>query len=130
MNKPNCDESVFQDPAADGEETLDPDNPPPESLVPELTAQPAIEDEENIQKLKGAGAKQPCGRVVGVIRRHWRDKQYCGSLKLEGDRAVSTGKGQTTSALFVPVDRKARFITVISSRSTSCFFLLLYKTQP
>ncbi|CAM9627658.1 unnamed protein product, partial [Sphacelaria rigidula] len=97
---------------ADGEETLDPDNPPPESLVPELTAQPAIEDEENIQKLKGAGAKQPCGRVVGVIRRHWRDKQYCGSLKLEGDRAVSTGKGQTTSALFVPVDRKARFITI------------------
>lgn len=74
--------------------------------MPELTAQPAIEDKESTQKLKGAGAKQPCGRVVGIIRRHWRDKQYCGSLKQEGDRAVSTGKGQITSAFFVPVDRK------------------------
>lgn len=74
--------------------------------MPELTAQPAIEDEERTQKLKGSGSKQPCGRVVGIVRRHWREKQYCGSLRNEGDRAVASGKGQATSALFMPVDRK------------------------
>lgn len=97
----------FQDDAASGEGGME-DNRPTENLVPELTAQPAIEDEENTRKLKGSGAKQPCGRVVGIIRRHWREKQYCGSLRVEGDRAVTSGKGQATSALFVPVDKKVQ----------------------
>lgn len=83
-----------------------PDNRPTVDLVPDLTAQPGIEDSENTKKLPGAGTRQPCGRVVGIIRRNWRDKQYCGSLRIEGDRAVNSGKGQTTSALFMPVDRK------------------------
>lgn len=95
-----------QNGTASGEKEI-PDNRPAESLVPDLTAQPAIEDMEKTQKLEGSGTRQPCGRVVGIIRRHWREKQYCGSLRVEGDRAVSSGKGQTTSALFMPVDRKA-----------------------
>lgn len=91
---------------AAGGETEIPDNRPVENLVPELTAQPAIEDMENTKKLEGTGTQQPCGRVVGIIRRNWREKQYCGSLRVEGDRAVTSGKGQATSALFMPVDRK------------------------
>lgn len=75
-------------------------------MVPEPTAQPAIEEIEKTKKLEGAGTRQPCGRVVGIIRRNWREKQYCGSLRVEGDRAVASGKGQSTSALFMPVDRK------------------------
>lgn len=98
--------SCFQKVANDGESDIQ-DNRPTTSLVPELTAQPAVEDEEKTRTLKGPGAKQPCGRVVGIIRRHWREKQYCGSLREEGDRAVSSAKGQSTSALFIPVDRKA-----------------------
>lgn len=90
---------------ASGERDI-PDNRPTENLVPELTAQPGIEDTDNTQKVEGAGTKQPCGRVVGIIRRNWREKQYCGSLRIEGDRAVTSGKGQATSALFMPVDRK------------------------
>jgi len=85
-----------------------------------LTAQPAIEDMEKTQKLEGSGTRQPCGRVVGIIRRHWRGKQYCGSLRVEGDRAVSSGKGQATSALFMPVDRKA------SHAALPCNFPLKY----
>lgn len=91
--------------------------------MPEPTAQPAIEDEEKTQKLRGAGAKQPCGRVVGIIRRHWREKSYCGSLRQEGDRAVTTGKGQTTSALFVPVDGKVS--RYYGTQSTSIYNLFV-----
>lgn len=97
----------IQDVPESGEREI-PDNRPTESLVPDLTAQPEIEGTDKIQKLEGGGTKQPCGRVVGIIRRHWRDKQYCGSLRIEGDRAVTSGKGQATSALFMPVDRKVR----------------------
>ncbi|CAM9803551.1 unnamed protein product [Scytosiphon promiscuus] len=89
-----------------------PDNRPTEDLVPELTAQPGIEDMEKTKKLAGTEAKQPCGRVVGIIRRHWREKQYCGSLRTEGDRAVASGKGQATSALFMPVDRKIPWVRI------------------
>lgn len=89
-----------------------PDNRPTENLVPEPTAQPAIEEMEKTKKLEGAGTRQPCGRVVGIIRRNWREKQYCGSLRVEGDRAVASGKGQSTSAVFMPVDRKVNHFGV------------------
>ncbi|CAM9113155.1 unnamed protein product [Choristocarpus tenellus] len=83
-----------------------------DTLVPDITAQPAIEDTEKLQNLSSTTAKQPCGRVVGIIRRHWREKQYCGSLKDEGDRVVTSGNGQSTSALFVPVDKKIPWVRI------------------
>ncbi|CAM9805277.1 unnamed protein product [Ectocarpus sp. 6 AP-2014] len=89
-----------------------PDNRPTENLVPDPTAQPAIEEIEKTKTLEGAGTRQPCGRVVGIIRRNWREKQYCGSLRVEGDRAVASGKGQSTSALFMPVDRKIPWVRI------------------
>lgn len=110
--------------AANGESDVQ-DNRPTESLVPDPTAQPGIEQEENATKLKGAGARQPCGRVVGIIRRHWREKQYCGSLRQEGDRAVTSGKGQTTSALFMPVDRKASWLHSAVLKTHPQFILIL-----
>ena len=48
----------------------------------------------------GAGARKPCGRVVGILRRAWRSRGYCGSL-LAPDRV-----GGSQSLLFLPVDRR------------------------
>ena len=60
-------------------------------------------------ELKNASSQgmRPTGKVVGIIRRNWR--QYCGSL--EPDSATSRGSGGNvvggaTWALFVPVDAK------------------------
>lgn len=51
----------------------------------------------------GASAgRRPTGSVVGIIRRNWRSRGYCGSFKPE-----ELGAGNSTSALlFVPVDRR------------------------
>ncbi|KAG5180708.1 hypothetical protein JKP88DRAFT_349459 [Tribonema minus] len=71
------------------------------NLVPDITAPQAVEDLEGTVKV--AANARPRGRVVGVIRRNWR--QYCGSLEAHGDR--ETANGRTSSALLVPVDRKS-----------------------
>lgn len=108
-----------QESATGGEDELK-DTRPDDNLVRDLTAQPAIEDQEKTKKFQGTGMKQPCGRVVGIIRRRWREKQYCGTLRQEGDRAVTSGKGQTTSALFMPVDKK---VWCLFNGSQRLFFL-------
>eukprot|EP00879_Flechtneria_rotunda_P021039 GHRR01022163.1.p1 GENE.GHRR01022163.1~~GHRR01022163.1.p1 ORF type:complete len:742 (+),score=218.81 GHRR01022163.1:116-2341(+) len=52
--------------------------------------------------------RRPTGRVVGVIRRNWRTRGYCGSLKPE-----ELGAGSSTkSLLFVPVDRRYPMIRI------------------
>lgn len=49
-----------------------------------------------------ADGRRPTGRVIGIIRRNWRSRGYCGSLKHE-----ELGPGSSTlSVLFVPVDRR------------------------
>lgn len=49
----------------------------------------------------GAGGKRPTGRVIGIIKRAWRSRGYCGSL-------VPPRPGQrvsgTASLLFQPVE--------------------------
>lgn len=89
-----------------GLKDTDEDDGPRESIMPELTAEPGVEDGKSTHETHMDGTKRPCGRVVGIIRRHWREKQYCGSLLEGGDREMTSSKGQATSALFVPVDRK------------------------
>jgi exosome complex exonuclease DIS3/RRP44 len=32
----------------------------------------------------GSGGKRPTGRVVGIIKRNWRTRGYCGSLQVGG----------------------------------------------
>eukprot|EP00611_Tribonema_gayanum_P002124 TRINITY_DN1155_c0_g3_i2.p1 TRINITY_DN1155_c0_g3~~TRINITY_DN1155_c0_g3_i2.p1 ORF type:complete len:1007 (+),score=329.82 TRINITY_DN1155_c0_g3_i2:263-3283(+) len=81
--------------------SADQENPEEQkNLVPDITAPQAVEDLEGTVKV--AANARPRGRVVGVIRRNWR--QYCGSLEAHGDR--ETANGRTSSALLVPVDRK------------------------
>jgi exoribonuclease R len=98
--------------------------------IAEETAVPSAADLEGLQKQSG-GDKE--GRVVGIIRRNWR--QYAGSVVLDEDRkdspAVAQEGGETddsvgsTAALFLPVDPKLPPVR-ISSRSTSRSYLLTY----
>jgi exosome complex exonuclease DIS3/RRP44 len=55
----------------------------------------------------GEGAR-PTGRVVGIIRRNWRTRGYCGSLEepRAGAEARRAASGAATHALFVPVERR------------------------
>jgi exosome complex exonuclease DIS3/RRP44 len=64
-------------------------------------------DEAAAAALLGEGAR-PTGRVVGIIRRNWRTRGYCGSLEpaREGAEARRAAAGAATSALFVPVERR------------------------
>lgn len=72
-------------------DVLDDDQVQRTEPVPEPTAPPQTPYHET--KVRG--------RVVGIIRRNWR--QCCGSLESAGDRTTASGR---TSALFVPVDKK------------------------
>ena len=51
--------------------------------------------------------RRPTGRVVGIIRRNWRTRGYCGSLK-PGHR----GGVHSAAVLFVPVERAFPMIRV------------------
>jgi len=51
--------------------------------------------------------RRPTGRVVGIIRRNWRTRGYCGSLK-PGQR----GGARSAAVLFVPVERQLPMIRV------------------
>ena len=51
--------------------------------------------------------RRPTGRVVGIIRRNWRTRGYCGSLK-PGQR----GGARSAAVLFVPVERQLPMIRI------------------
>ncbi len=66
--------------------------------------------------LSGAG-KCPTARVVGIIKRNWRTRGYCGSLKPDKKTQGSTGaegagggggggKNFLESVLFIPVEKR------------------------
>ncbi|XP_050397499.1 exosome complex exonuclease RRP44 [Patella vulgata] len=72
----------------------------PSSLVLEDTAQAeddALEDDSKLKNKVPEHLRQPTGRVVGIIKRNWR--QYCGILK-----PSLLKKG--TKHLFVPAERR------------------------
>lgn len=50
----------------------------------------------------GVDEKRPTGRVVGIIKRNWRDRGYCGSLQVLKEAPTNA----TTSVLFMPVERR------------------------
>ena len=52
---------------------------------------------------------RPTGRVVGVLKRNWRARGYCGSLKPED----VAGGGGALSLLFVPVERRFPMIRCV-----------------
>lgn len=49
----------------------------------------------------------PAGKVVGIIKRNWRTRGYCGSLK-----PLRGGGGGAQSVLFAPVERRFPFIRI------------------
>ncbi len=53
--------------------------------------------------------KRPTGRVVGVIKRNWRARGYCGALK-PPDSGRSGHGG--SSVLFIPVERRYPMIRI------------------
>ncbi|KAK9823835.1 hypothetical protein WJX72_005833 [[Myrmecia] bisecta] len=50
-----------------------------------------------------AASKRPTGKVVGIIRRNWRTRGYCGSLQ---PQQRASARGSTASVLFCPVERR------------------------
>ncbi|GIL78962.1 hypothetical protein Vretifemale_8329 [Volvox reticuliferus] len=60
---------------------------------------------EHFNDSAGTG-KQPTGRVVGIIKRNWRTRGYCGSLKPQRVR------GGAANVLFVPVERRYPMIRI------------------
>jgi exosome complex exonuclease DIS3/RRP44 len=65
-----------------------------------------VAPDSNAEDLAALEGRRPTGRVVGVMKRNWRERGYCGSLK-PGD--VPAGN-QTVSVLFVPVERRLPMI--------------------
>lgn len=70
------------------------------SLVPASAEDGAAMTGEPSRMKEETSQHQPHGRVVGIIKRNWR--QYCGSLQT----AESGETGGTVSALFMAVERK------------------------
>ena len=77
----------------------------PEELVVGAAAAKggAAEEEEE--------GRQPTGRVVGVVRRKWR--QYCGVLVAE----AASAPAEATRHLFVPADRRVPKIRIETRRA-------------
>lgn len=59
--------------------------------------------------------------MVGIIRRNWRTRGYCGSLQ-----PLKQARSGTASVLFVPVERKYPMIRCDSSGSVGCSYLLAH----
>jgi exosome complex exonuclease DIS3/RRP44 len=82
-----------------------------EDVIPEPTAAPTVEDITNV-KGAGEGDLRPTGRVVGIIKRNWR--VYCGTLQASADKL--SGGGGSTSALFVPVEKRIPKVRIQTER--------------
>lgn len=67
-----------------------------------------------------SSSRQPTGKVVGILKRNWRTRGYCGSLhvpKGTGDGTASSyfsssSSGATRSVLVCPVERRYPFIRI------------------
>ena len=60
----------------------------------------------------GAGSKRPTGKVIGVIKRNWRSRGYCGSIQPPKTGAPAFVNDRSTAVLFVPVERRLPFIRI------------------
>ncbi|KAJ1448262.1 hypothetical protein M885DRAFT_151464 [Pelagophyceae sp. CCMP2097] len=79
------------------------------------------QDAQNAAPHDGAVLKvtagQLRGRVVGVIKRNWR-QNYCGSIEIPGNVSTDSEIDALGRALFVPVDRRCPKV-VVESRQLS-----------
>lgn len=56
----------------------------------------------------------PCGRVVGIIKRNWRTRGYCGSFRPVAKEKLQMG---TINCLFVPVERRFPIIRIATRQA-------------
>ncbi|KAG1657968.1 hypothetical protein FOA52_004739, partial [Chlamydomonas sp. UWO 241] len=69
--------------------------------------------DDSVGASSGSGAR-PTGRVVGVIRRNWRTRGYCGSLK-PTDQPGHVGN--TSAVLFVPIERRYPMVRITTRQA-------------
>ena len=62
-----------------------------------------------------SGTARPTGKVVGIIKRNWRTRGYCGSLQPQEDRGGRGAQG----VLFCPVERRFPKIR-LQTRQVTC----------
>ena len=81
--------------------------------VAEVTAEASVESVEGLHT-SAPGAAQLYGRVVGIVRRSWR--QYAGSLDASGEGDVAVDAEGTLSVLFHPVDKRVPPVRMLTRR--------------
>ena len=69
-----------------------------------------IDPEEEILELPSQS--KPTGVVVGIIKRNWRSRGYCGSLLPPKDNAPPYKDSQTMSVLVCPIEKKYPMIRI------------------
>ena len=68
-------------------------------------------DEEAVAINMSSGSVKPTGVVVGIIRRNWRARGYCGSL-LPPKEGVTYKDSHTMSVLVCPVEKKYPMVRI------------------
>ncbi|WPT12794.1 Exosome complex exonuclease RRP44-like protein A [Picochlorum sp. SENEW3] len=71
----------------------------------------AMIDPEDDPSLSGEKIK-PTGVVVGIIKRNWRSRGYCGSLLPPKEGAPPYKDSHTTSVLFCPIEKKYPMVRI------------------
>lgn len=69
-----------------------------------------IDPEEQVLELPSQS--KPTGVVVGIIKRNWRSRGYCGSLLPPKDNAPPYKDSQTMSVLVCPIEKKYPMIRI------------------
>ncbi|KAF5828225.1 hypothetical protein DUNSADRAFT_18006 [Dunaliella salina] len=75
------------------------------------------DDPSVLAQRAGEEAKQPTGRVVGIISRNWRSRGYCGSLKPPSAHARPLHGA--SNVLFLPVERRYPAIRIQTRQADS-----------
>lgn len=68
-------------------------------------------EEETLESLSSSQSR-PTGIIVGIIKRNWRSRGYCGSLVPPKDGAPPYKDSQTMSVLVCPIEKKYPMIRI------------------
>ncbi|KAI3428619.1 hypothetical protein D9Q98_007442 [Chlorella vulgaris] len=101
--------------AADGDEEAEP--APEGAHIAQVD--PGEHYGEDAAAAGGAAAKRPTAKVVGIIRRNWRTRGYCGSLQPPKAGAAGGSANHTTSLLFCPVERRFPYIRIQTRQAST-----------
>ena len=75
--------------------------------------------DEHVDNALTPGGERAMGHVVGIIRRKWRTRGYCGSLKEDGPAKAGRHR---THRLFCPVERRFPLIRLVTRQVAPCPF--------